>query len=108
MYTTDDEIAEAAVEIVVFKQRPEQKAVGFAEDLKDEAPRCSDAVSEQRTKSIFEKGLPLSVCGNMRINWAARPSVQLRQLGQYADKRMQLGETTPSLSKWAPSPRKSK
>lgn len=37
------------------------------------------------------KALPLNVRENMRMHWAARPTIKLRPVAQYADTLMQLG-----------------
>lgn len=98
LYATNGVIAKTTAEVKAFKQRASQTAVSFARALKDKALRCRGPFSEHRTMSIFVEGLPRNVRDNKQLYRAARPTMHLCQLGQYADTLMQLKEDTPSLS----------
>lgn len=105
-YATDDVVAIAASEIESFKEYSSLTAVQFAEAVKDKSLRGGDAFLEQRSKSNLIDRLPLNVRDNMRMYRAARPTVHLRHLAQYAGTLKLLGGSPPSSSTitqlWSP------
>lgn len=90
-YASNDVTANASAVMIAMTKLPPQTSVQYKYNLQGKTPRCSYAFVKPNSKSIIIKGLLLKFLDNMPMFWAARPTVHLRQLGQYCDTLLWLG-----------------